>query len=153
VVRDARTDERLSGNPAIDEYQAIAYAGFPLRDPEGHVLGSFCAFDGEPRAWTERDVAVLRDLAQEAEAEIALRLSQGQLLLAAARTLAILDTCPDAFISMDHAGRVTAWKGTGLGLAVTHAIITAHHGAITARPRPGGGTEFVVALPVRATGA
>ncbi|BEL03333.1 hypothetical protein Q0Z83_015240 [Actinoplanes sichuanensis] len=110
VVRDARTDERLSGNPAIGEYQAIAYAGFPLRGPDGHVLGSFCVFDGEPRAWTDRDVAVLGDLAQEAEAEIALRVSQGQLLLAAARTQAILDTCPDAFISMDHAGRVTAWN-------------------------------------------
>ncbi|MFC4066587.1 ATP-binding protein [Actinoplanes subglobosus] len=110
VVRDARTDERLSGNPAIGEHQAIAYAGFPLRDPDGQVLGSFCVFDGEPRVWTERDVAVLGDLAQEAEAEIALRVSQGQLLLAAARTQAILDTSPDAFISSDHAGRVTAWN-------------------------------------------
>jgi PAS domain S-box-containing protein len=110
VVGDARTDGRLSGNPAIGEHRAIAYAGFPLRDPEGHVLGSFCVFDGEPRAWTERDVAILQDLAQEAEAEIALRISQDRLSLAAARTQAILDTCPDAFISMDHTGRVTAWN-------------------------------------------
>jgi PAS domain S-box-containing protein len=110
VVGDARTDERLSGNPAIGEHRAIAYAGIPLRDPEGHVLGSFGVFDGEPRAWTDRDVAVLQDLAQEAEAEIALRVSQSRLLVAAARTQAILDTCPDAFISMDHTGRVTAWN-------------------------------------------
>ncbi|MFG1929016.1 sensor histidine kinase [Cryptosporangium sp. NPDC048952] len=38
-------------------------------------------------------------------------------------------------------------KGTGLGLAVTKAIIEAHHGSITAQPAPGGGTRFTVWLP------
>ncbi|WP_449061531.1 ATP-binding protein [Planomonospora algeriensis] len=39
-------------------------------------------------------------------------------------------------------------KGTGLGLAVTKAIVTAHGGTITAAPRDGGGTIFTVCLPV-----
>ncbi|GIN05260.1 ATP-binding protein [Planomonospora venezuelensis] len=39
-------------------------------------------------------------------------------------------------------------KGTGLGLAVTKAIVTAHGGTITASPRDGGGTVFTVRLPV-----
>ncbi|GAT69343.1 histidine kinase [Planomonospora sphaerica] len=39
-------------------------------------------------------------------------------------------------------------KGTGLGLAVTKAIVTAHGGTITASPRGGGGTVFTVCLPV-----
>ncbi|WP_169744469.1 ATP-binding protein [Spirillospora albida] len=41
-------------------------------------------------------------------------------------------------------------KGTGLGLAITKAIITAHGGAITAAPRPGGGTVFTIYLPTEA---
>lgn len=37
--------------------------------------------------------------------------------------------------------------GTGLGLAVTKALVDAHHGSITVRPHAGGGTEFEIRLP------
>ena len=38
-------------------------------------------------------------------------------------------------------------KGTGLGLAVTEAIVQAHGGTITAEATPQGGTAFTVTLP------
>lgn len=38
-------------------------------------------------------------------------------------------------------------KGLGLGLSLVRAIANAHHGEAGARPRPGGGTSFYVALP------
>jgi two-component system, OmpR family, sensor histidine kinase KdpD len=38
-------------------------------------------------------------------------------------------------------------NGTGLGLAICKGIVEAHGGTITAKNRPGGGTEIVITLP------
>ncbi len=40
-------------------------------------------------------------------------------------------------------------NGTGLGLAVCSGILRAHGGQIEARPREGGGSEFIIVLPRR----
>ena len=41
----------------------------------------------------------------------------------------------------------TKEKGTGLGLAISQRIVKAHQGTIGVRSPPGGGAEFIVALP------
>jgi two-component system, OmpR family, sensor histidine kinase KdpD len=38
-------------------------------------------------------------------------------------------------------------RGVGLGLAICRGVVKAHGGTITARNRPGGGAEFLIALP------
>ena len=42
-------------------------------------------------------------------------------------------------------------QGTGLGLSLCHAIVTAHNGKIEIQPRPTGGTEIRVTLPQKCT--
>ncbi|VVD72295.1 Sensor histidine kinase TmoS [Pandoraea aquatica] len=42
----------------------------------------------------------------------------------------------------------TKERGTGLGLSIVRSIADAHRGAVSALPRSGGGTEFVLWLPL-----
>ena len=63
VIEDAREDARLHDNLAIPDLGVIAYAGVPLTLPDGAVIGSFCAIDTSPRVWRERDIELLRQLA------------------------------------------------------------------------------------------
>lgn len=73
VVSDARVDCRTAQNASIESTGVAAWAGFPIRSPGGHVLGTFCAADTAARQWTPHDLDVLRTLAQAAAGEIALR--------------------------------------------------------------------------------
>jgi GAF domain-containing protein len=73
VVSDARTADLLKDNLAIRDLDAIAYAGYPVREASGETVGSLCAIDNEPRTWTPAELAVLSDLADACSAELALR--------------------------------------------------------------------------------
>src|SRR5258708_14920836 len=50
----------------------MAWAGFPVRDPDGRAVGALCAADHAARPWSSYDVRVLADLAQVASGEVAL---------------------------------------------------------------------------------
>lgn len=71
VVSDAREHEVLRGNRAVNEVGVLAYAGMPLTTLAGYPIGSFCAVDTKPRAWSAQDLDLLEDLAQAAEACVA----------------------------------------------------------------------------------
>ena len=74
VITDSRADERVSENPAIEDLRIRSYAGMPLTmSDDGHVLGSFCVIDDQPRDWTPEHLDILRDLAAAATTEIELR--------------------------------------------------------------------------------
>ncbi|MEU5690809.1 SpoIIE family protein phosphatase [Actinosynnema sp. NPDC020468] len=92
VVADARLDDRLEGNLAIRDLDVIAYAGMPLTDGEGTVLGSLCAIDSVPREWTESELGALADLAVACATELRLRLAVREADVERARTaeLAVL---------------------------------------------------------------
>ncbi|MEO7337195.1 MAG: AI-2E family transporter [Caldimonas sp.] len=65
VVPDIARDLRFAGNPALQGKGLRFYAGAPLRDAEGHVLGTLCILDVEPRTLTQRDVKLLEALADD----------------------------------------------------------------------------------------
>lgn len=73
VTDDARLDERLRDNLAIPDLGVVAYAGHPIRDHTGRIIGSLCAIDPEPRAWTTDELDALADLAAACSTELAQR--------------------------------------------------------------------------------
>ncbi|MET9934994.1 MULTISPECIES: GAF domain-containing SpoIIE family protein phosphatase [unclassified Streptomyces] len=75
IVDDAAADPRTEGHPSVGPMNIGAWAGYPLLDPEGHVLGSFCVIDDSPRAWSAADLATLETLARSVASEIHLRQS------------------------------------------------------------------------------
>ncbi|GAA3301894.1 SpoIIE family protein phosphatase [Dactylosporangium vinaceum] len=75
IIGDTTADARTRDNPSIERMGVLAWAGFPIRSPDGHVLGTFCAVDTVRRDWTPHDVEVLDTLAHAAGGEIALRIA------------------------------------------------------------------------------
>ena len=75
IVTDSRNDPRVREIPVIEGLPVVGYAGIPLVTADGHVLGTFCAIDDQPRAWTEDELESLADHAAAASTEIRLRLA------------------------------------------------------------------------------
>jgi diguanylate cyclase (GGDEF)-like protein/PAS domain S-box-containing protein len=72
VVEDARLDPRFSEHPLVTDAPGFRfYAGEPLRDHEGRVLGTLCLLDHAPRPFGAQDRRLLRDLADLVEREVA----------------------------------------------------------------------------------
>ena len=73
LIADAAADPAFRAHPGILAFGIGAYAGVPVRDGEGHVLGALCAMDGDARAWSAQDVESLLELAAGVELELARR--------------------------------------------------------------------------------
>lgn len=117
VVEDCRENERTRDTLAVTRYHIRAYAGLPLRNPEGEILGSFCAVDFQPRAWTERDLAQLEDLRNGVESEIALRLQVYRLDQAGSVLRRHLRATQQLFRNLDHEVRTPLNAILNLSLA------------------------------------
>ena len=101
IVPNARAHPVVCDNPAIEDLNVAAYLGTPLRTPDGHVLGSLCAINGEPRPWSSEDVSVLDDLGAMAMTEIALcfQLQENKKVVQANQL--ILDNSLDVICAVD----------------------------------------------------
>ncbi|GAB3257036.1 hypothetical protein GCM10027586_19240 [Kineococcus gypseus] len=120
VVRDARRDPVLADNRAIDDLGVIAYAGFPLHDPDGLAVGALCAIDTAPREWTQTELDVLADLAATASRELTLRRAHRQVATAQQAEQAALEHAAQVseqmaigYLQMDPEWRITYVNAQG----------------------------------------
>lgn len=75
VVEDASRDERFYDNPLVRDNNTHIrfYAGRPLRNHEGFVIGSLCLIDKKPRQISTTELAILDDLGYWAESVFMVR--------------------------------------------------------------------------------
>jgi stage II sporulation SpoE-like protein/GAF domain-containing protein len=73
VVTDASEDSVYRSNPLVVDKPSIRfYAGQPLAAPGGQLVGTLCILDDKPREVTGGELALLRDLADWVEKELAI---------------------------------------------------------------------------------
>ena len=89
IIGDVRRDPRTRDSGPAGEPPVLAWAGLPIRDQEGTVVGALCVADHAPRTWSTSDLAAAETLALLASVELALRaaVALGAEQTALARTL------------------------------------------------------------------
>lgn len=65
VFEDLARDRRFANNELLKERGLRFYAGAPLHGRSGHVLGSLCVLDHQPRQFSEHDKRFLQAMAEE----------------------------------------------------------------------------------------
>ncbi|BDZ47413.1 GAF domain-containing protein [Naasia aerilata] len=82
IIEDALTDPSAADNPLLAAGLGLrSYVGVPLRTQDGHVIGTLCVLDHEPRVVTADDLQTLQDLGEMATGELDLRTAAAMLTL------------------------------------------------------------------------
>jgi sigma-B regulation protein RsbU (phosphoserine phosphatase) len=75
IIDDVRLDPRTGASGPLESGGVRAWAGFPVRDPDGVVVGALCVAEHGPRRWSAREVEFLDLLSHVASGEIALQVT------------------------------------------------------------------------------
>ncbi len=91
ISEDARQDPRIRDVPAVEQLGIGAWAGVPVHDRDGHVIGGLCVVADRARAWQPQEVQTLHTLAEAAGAQVKLRQELGRTREQAARLEALAE--------------------------------------------------------------
>ncbi|MDP9027610.1 MAG: GAF domain-containing protein, partial [Actinomycetota bacterium] len=67
VVEDATLDARFANGFFVVTAKLRSYAGVPIRDPQGYMIGALCVYDDKPRTFLPAELTLLRHLAHIVE--------------------------------------------------------------------------------------
>ena len=74
LVDDTEKDTRFASFPLVQQGPKFRfYAGAPLINPNGHVLGTLCILDIKPRTLTEKQQSALQDLSRLVISQLEMR--------------------------------------------------------------------------------
>ena len=137
LIPDAHTDERFADNPLVVGPPNISfYAGIPLAGYDGSKIGTLCIVDTSPRNLSSDEIAVMRDLADCVEAEIALihaKQTATKLTEREERLRAVIEAIGDGELTLKDDGTVNTCSLVAAGMLGVTAdeIIGKHITALT----------------------
>ncbi len=99
VVNDVAADPALRADAAVAAVGIMAYLGVPLVTPDGLAVGTFAGVDRRPRDWSDKDRAILTDLAEAAMAQVLLKQATAAAEAASLAALAA-NRSKDRFLAM-----------------------------------------------------
>jgi PAS domain S-box-containing protein len=110
VIEDTLAHPIYRNVPTVQSLGVRAYLGIPLRFG-GRAIGSFCAIDFSPRAWSSLEIEVMEELAASTMREIELRAAMEAAEMERGRLKTLLMHVPAAVIFADGASRrVLLWN-------------------------------------------
>jgi len=112
LVEDAPRHALTRAVPSVTSGEIAAYLGVPLTMAVGHVVGTLCVADTEPRAWAPEDVELLRDIAASVLTEIEMRAdiearkqAEADLRRSTGRLSGLMENSPAVIFAKDLEGR------------------------------------------------
>lgn len=120
VVEDAPSHPLVCNKLAIEDLGVVAYLGVPLQLPDGSIIGTLCVIDDRPRVWTDRELELLRMLADLVMSEVErrheriaagrARRTEDALRNAQAELRSFLREAPVGIFSLGADGTVLSWN-------------------------------------------
>ena len=103
IVPDATLDARFADNPMVTEEPCVRfYAGAPLINPEGHILGTLCVMDHVPRTLDAAQQEALRILARQVMAHLELPRQAKSLIESENRLSVVTDYARIGLVILDQ---------------------------------------------------
>ncbi len=113
-VDNAESDPRFRNHPGRTALNVGAYLGIPLNLNDHMTLGALCVIDSKERHFTQKDVELLKDLADSVVSDIRLRLTSQALDHSQAHLSALLHQAPlGVFELCDRTGTIRASNPLG----------------------------------------
>ncbi|UKO96209.1 GAF domain-containing protein [Nostoc sp. UHCC 0870] len=135
VIPDALADDRLASNPVVKSYPYVRfYAGVPLINPQGQMLGTLCVIDQQPKQLSQQQIDALVALSRLVIDQLELRrnmadvaqmseklINQKQTARIASEIVSdrisnILESITDAFFALDQQWQFTYVNGQAANL-------------------------------------
>ena len=87
-----------------------SYAGVPLVEKSGRIVGHFAVFDDKPMYDAANAISIMRIFAMRARAELERLRAESALRESETRLSRVLESAMDAIVTLDAEGRVVLWN-------------------------------------------
>ncbi|BFU46304.1 ATP-binding protein [Krasilnikovia sp. MM14-A1004] len=106
VIEDVRTDARVPAEAPVHAMGIRSYAGFPVRDPDGEIVGVCAVMDTRTRHWLAGELAAVDEAAQAGTALVGQRYARQEVESQRGYLDTLLNSLDTGVLACDADGRL-----------------------------------------------